>query len=180
MILSESLVMSDDLVEKLHAFVRRGGKFLCSGRTGDFNQYALRKEKNSFADLEENPLFRRLTPAPEMTVVKSKTPDGIWVNGVTNYPTEYRKILDAVGELIGSDLPFHAETSPGLFIEARKNHAGRTILHLLNFGKDTADFKIVFPKKFTGKILRFDEADPIEISGKTVSGTIRCYAVLEI
>lgn len=178
-ILSESLALSSELTEKLHAFVRRGGKFLCSGRTGDFNQYALRKMQNAFADLEGNPNFCRLDPAPEMTMDRIGE-DKIWGNHIVNVPTEFRKIWDAINGLIGRDLPFHAETSPGLFIEARKNHAGRTVLHLLNFGGDTAKFNITFPASFTGKIHRFDETDPIKISGATVSGTINCYAVLEM
>ena len=178
-ILSESLALSDSLAEKLHAFVRCGGKFLCSGRSGDFNQYALRKIKNSFADLEGNPGFCRLSPAPEMTESMCDQP-GIWGNSVTNYPKEYRTILDAIEQLNGKNLPFHAETSSGLFIEARRNHAGKLIVHLLNFGRNTAEFKITFPDAFNGKLHRFDAADPIEVSGNTVSGSVKCYAVLEI
>ena len=178
-ILSESLALSDSLAEKLHAFVRRGGKFLCSGRSGDFNQYALRKIKNSFADLEGDPRFCRLPSAPEMSPSMSDNAQ-VWGHSVTNYPVEYRKILDAIEELNGKNLPFHSEASSGLFIEARRNQAGKLIVHLLNFGRNTADFKITFPDTFNGKIHRFDESDPIEISGNTVSGSIKCYAVLEL
>ena len=178
-ILSESLALSDSLAEKLHAFVHRGGKFLCSGRTGDFNQYALRKMRNAFADLEGEADFRRLSPAPEMTM-DSIEEDKLWGNHIVNCPTEYREIIDAIEELNGKNLPFHSETSSGLFIEARRNHTGNLILHLLNFGQNTADFKITFPDTFTGKIHRFDENDPVEISGNTISGSVKCYAVLEI
>ena len=178
-ILSESLALSDSLAEKLHAFVHRGGKFLCSGRTGDFNQYALRKMRNAFADLEGEPDFRRLSPAPEMTI-DSIEEDKAWGNHIVNCPREYRKILDAIQELNGKNLPFRAETSSGLFIEARRNQAGKLIVHLLNFGQNIAEFKITFPDAFTGKIHRFDEADPIEISGNMVSGSVKCYAVLEL
>ena len=180
-ILSESLVLSDTLVSKLHAFVRRGGKFLCSGRSGDFNQYALRKMQNSFADLEGNPNFCRLSPAPEMTIDANAIEESkLWGSHIVNCPTEYRKILDAIEELNGANLPFRAETSSELFVEARRNHAGRMILHILNFGRDTAEFKITLPYAFTGKIHRFDESDPIEISGNIVSGSVKCYAVLEM
>ena len=144
-ILANVLAIGDNLGRRIKIFVERGGKLLLTGDSGDYNEYVLRREKNLFSDVLDLPNVRRLVPAPEMTSEKALYPE-IWGPHITNYPEQWKKIIDEVKSLAEDYLPFSASAPDGLFIEARTNRHGDQSFHILNF-KDTPQRFILSLKK---------------------------------
>jgi hypothetical protein len=161
---------------KIIEFVKNGGCLLATGASGDYNENVLRYAENLFDGLPRE-RYVRLAPAPEKTSTAALYPE-VWGKHVTNYPRDWKKIVDAVRHFADPLMPYVAEADDGVFIEPRINSEGRLLIHVLNFWDEEKRFRITMKKDMSVKT--FDLGDnAVAIDGRTISGRVKTYLVID-
>ena len=161
---------------KIIEHVKRGGFLLATGASGDYNENVLRYAENLFADLSEE-RFLRISPAPEKSSSAALFPE-VWGKHVTNYPTEWRKIVDGVRRLSDSFMPYEAACDDGVFVEPRINAEGKLFLHVLNFWDEKKQFRITVKRDAPVKVYDFG-GSAFTIVGRAISGGVKRYLVID-
>ena len=175
-ILSDCHAISKADAGKIIEFVKGGGCLLATGASGDYNENVLRYAENLFDGLPKD-RYSRLAPAPEKTSSAALYPE-VWGKHVTNYPKDWKKIVDAVRRFADPFMPYTTESDDGVFIEPRINAEGRLFIHVLNFWDTEKRFRITLKQGMPVKV--YDLGDnAVTIDGRTVSGRVKNYLVID-
>ena len=175
-ILSDCHALSKADAQKILDFVRNGGRLIATGASGDYNEHVLRYAENLFDGLPKERCIR-IIPAPEKTSAAALFPE-VWGKHVTNYPTDWKKIVNAVHSFTDPYLPYTVQSPDGVFVEPRINGKGNLFLHVLNFWDAEQPFCITLKQHEPLRVYSLD-GDSVRCDGKNVSGTIQNYLVID-
>lgn len=132
--------LSDKTVSALREFVRRGGKILATGDSGECDERGLAREKNELAAMADgrSVIFDKNAGIGEPVEESSRW---LYASAVA-LPKDAKKVLRAIRELLGKEnIPFSVSAPRGVFTNWTKLPDGRRVLHLVNYANEARPVK---------------------------------------